>query len=68
MLLEKDEEEKWAVYEDTWKTNRDRAKEAKRGLGWCDGCDANYLPMTYGKCPSCGWKYIGRLKKNTSAR
>jgi len=47
-------------------TNRFRSMMAKRGLHWCDTCDAAMVGKN-GKCPSCGAKAKGnkRIKEKS---
>ncbi len=42
-------------------TNRFRSMTAKRGLHWCDVCDAAMVGKT-GKCINCGAKTKGNKK------
>lgn len=44
-----------------WDTNRDIARRAKLGKGWCLGCDA-YLVEDGRTCPVC--KRRARQKRN----
>lgn len=42
-------------------TNRFRSMMAKRGLHWCDTCDAAMVGKN-GKCPACGSKAKGNKR------
>ena len=49
------------------KTNREKARQPKRGKFWCIACDME-LVAEYSKCPNCGTRSnTKRLKKETSA-
>jgi len=45
-------------------TNRFRSMMGKRGLHWCDTCDAAMVGTT-GKCPACGAKAKKRIKQKS---
>ena len=42
-------------------TNRFRSMMAKRGLHWCDTCDAAMVGKN-GKCPACGSRAKGNKR------
>ena len=65
---EKPEVERRVMPDDEYqKTNREKARQPKRGKFWCIACDME-LVAEYSKCPNCGTRSnTKRLKKETSA-